>query len=401
MLSTIRQFTLTIWLIVLATFAGRFVFFMIWPFLAILLHRQYGLTELEIGAFLALAAVIGVSFGFFIGFLSDKIGRRKIIIAGLIVSVVSMVVMGTAGNLWALFIGTLLQSIARPMVEDPGRALMTDTVEDRQVKDMALQVRYFALNVGAALGPMLGAAAGLSGQQSTFLILAAVYGLYLAAALAVFSIERPLSGSAMARNLSMGEVLTVLRKDKAFLYFLLATFLVDVGYGQMESGLVQYLEQNSVPDLTVLYSLLIALNAATIVIFQFPLMHLTRRLEPFTRIFIGVALFGIGFLGFALSPLTPPLGLYLSMFILSLGETLVFPTMSIIIDRLAKPEMKGSYFGAYSLSIFGFSAAPLVGGAMLYWFGGATLWYAMVGLAIFTSLLLQRSNRLSVSEPSS
>src|SRR5690606_745984 len=133
MLAAIRQFNLTIWLVILSTFAGRFVLFMIWPFLAILLHSKFGLNEFEVGIFLMLATAAGVVFGFYVGYLSDKLGRRKIMLAGIVLSVIAMTVLGFADSLPLLSAATLLQALARPMVEDPGRALMTDTVEDREV----------------------------------------------------------------------------------------------------------------------------------------------------------------------------------------------------------------------------------------------------------------------------
>lgn len=395
MLAAVRQFNLTVWLVILSTFAGRFVLFMIWPFLAILLYRKFGLNEFEVGLFLALATAAGVIFGFYVGYLSDKLGRRKIMLAGLVLSVIAMIVLGTANSLVMLFAGTLLQSLARPMVEDPGRALMTDMLEDRDVKDMALHVRYFALNVGAALGPMLGAAAGLTGEQTTFLLLGAVYGLYLAAAAVVFNTERPLKGSAMAANFSVGDVLNVLRRDNAFLLFVFAGLLASIAYGQIDAGLVQYLQQQSVTDIATLYAFLIGTNAATIVVFQFPLLKLMARISPFLRAMIGVALFAAGFLGFALTPVEPPFALLFAMFILSLGEAILFPTMNIIIDRLAVPEMKGSYFGAFSFSVFGFALAPLVGGSLLYWFGGFVLWLFMTALAVVVALLFLLANRFS------
>jgi|TARA_A100001391_G_scaffold205431_1_gene206209 MFS family permease len=395
MLAAVRQFNLTVWLVILSTFAGRFVLFMIWPFLAILLYRKFGLNEFEVGLFLALATAAGVVFGFYVGYLSDKLGRRKIMLAGLVLSVIAMIILGTADSLVMLFAGTLLQSLARPMVEDPGRALMTDMLEDRDVKDMALHVRYFALNVGAALGPMLGAAAGLTGEQTTFLLLGAVYGLYLAAAAVVFNTERPLKGSAMAANFSVGDVLNVLRRDNAFLLFVFAGLLASIAYGQIDAGLVQYLQQQSVTDIATLYAFLIGTNAATIVVFQFPLLKLTARISPFLRAMIGVALFAAGFLGFALTPVEPPFALLFAMFILSLGEAILFPTMNIIIDRLAVPEMKGSYFGAFSFSVFGFALAPLVGGSLLYWLGGFVLWLFMTALAVVVALLFLLANRFS------
>ncbi|QJR17446.1 MFS transporter [Pelagibacterium halotolerans] len=395
MLTAVRQFNLTIWLVILSTFAGRFVLFMIWPFLAILLHRKFGLNEFEVGIFLALATAAGVVFGFYVGYLSDKLGRRKIMIAGLVLSIISMIVLGTADSLLMLFAGTLLQALARPMVEDPGRALMTDMVQDRDVKDMALHVRYFALNVGAATGPMLGAAAGLTGQQATFLLLGAVYGLYLAAAAIVFNIERPLQGSTMAANFSLGDVVRVLRRDNAFMLFVFAGLICSIAYGQIDAGLVQYLQQQSVVDIATLYAFLIGTNAATIVVFQFPLLKLTAGISPFLRAMIGVTLFAAGFLGFGLTPVEPPFALLVAMFILSLGEAILFPTMNIIIDRLAIPEMKGSYFGAFSFSVFGFALAPLVGGSLLYWFGGLVLWLLMTFFSVLVALLFFLADRFS------
>ncbi|UYQ72845.1 MFS transporter [Pelagibacterium flavum] len=326
---------------------------------------------------------------------SDKLGRRKIMSVGLALSVLAMIILGTADSLALLFAGTLLQAFARPMVEDPGRALMTDMVEDREVKDMALHVRYFALNVGAALGPMLGAAAGLTGQQTTFLLVGAIYAAYLAAAAVVFNIERPLKGSAMAGNFTLGDVINVLRRDSAFVLFVIAGLLASVAYGQIDAGLVQYLQQQSVVDIATLYAFLIGTNATTIVIFQFPLLKLTAGISPFLRAMIGVALFAAGFLGFALTPVDPPYALLAAMVVLSLGEAILFPTMSIIIDRLAVPEMKGSYFGAFSFSVFGFALAPLVGGGLLYWFGGFVLWVVMALLAVIVSLLFLLANGFS------
>lgn len=395
MFSALRQFNLTIWLIIFATFAGRFVQFMIWPFLAILLHTRFGLNELEVGLFLAVATMAGIGFGFYVGYLSDRLGRRKIILVGIVLSVAAMIMLGSANSLWMLFTGTLMQAVARPMVEDPGRALMTDMVEDRAIKDMALHMRYFALNVGAALGPILGAAAGLTGQQGTFFLLGAVHALYFLGAIVVFRIERPLQGSAMGAQFTFREVLGVLRRDKAFLLFVLASLICSIGYGQIESGLVQYLQQQSVPDLALLYAMLIGLNAATIVVLQFPLLKLMERIRPFHRSMYGVALFGLGFFGFGIAPIDPPYAFFFAMFLLSIGEAILFPTMSIIIDRIAPKDMKGSYFGAFSLAVIGFALAPLIGGYLLFSFGGFALWMVMTALAVSVAGLYLLADRQS------
>lgn len=395
MLAAVRQFNPTIWLVILATFAGRFALFMIWPFLAVLLHRQFGLNAFEVGLFLTSATGAGVLFGFYAGYLADKVGRRRIILFGLGLSVVGLLILGFADSLGLIFVGTLVQACARPMIEDPGRALMTDTVEDREVKDMALHLRYFAINVGAATGPLLGAMAGLTGAQGTFFLVAAVYGAYLLATILVFRTDAPARRSAAPTDFTVRDVLGVLARDRAFLLFVLAGFLSSLAYGQTETGLVQYLELAAVPDIATLYALLIATNAITIVVFQFPLLKLTARLTPFRRAMTGVALFAVGFLGFAVSPIEPPFALMGAMFVLSIGEAILFPTLSLIIDRIAVPRMKSSYFGAYSLNVFGFALAPFAGGWLLHVAGGMALWLAMSALALVVAGLFALANRIS------
>ncbi len=387
MFAALRYFNKTIWLIILATFASRFVLFMVWPFLAILLHNKFGLNEFEIGAFLAGSAAVGVIFGFYVGYLSDIVGRRKIILIGLVLNMIAMTILGISDQLWMLFAGTVIQSFGRGMVENPGRALMTDMVEDRKVKDMALHMRYFFLNIGAATGPLLGTFAGATGQQSTFLVVAGLYVVYFAVAAVIFNIERPLKRTKSGEPLKFSDALKVLRKDTAFLLFVAATLISDIAYGQIDAGLVQYLRQQNVVELAQLYATMIFVNGTTIIIFQFPLLKLLENVRPLMRAMAGVLLFASGFFGFAIAPTETAIWLLVAMFVLSIGEAILFPTLNIIIDRMAPDHLKGSYFGAASLASFGFVLAPVIGGFLLHQFGGLTLWLTMTLMSLSVAVL--------------
>ena len=48
----LRQFPSLVWIVILGTFMVRTTFFMVWPFLSILLYRDYGLSATLIGAIL-------------------------------------------------------------------------------------------------------------------------------------------------------------------------------------------------------------------------------------------------------------------------------------------------------------------------------------------------------------
>lgn len=367
---------------------------MVWPFLAIILHQKFGLNEFQIGAFIAIPIFIGVTTGFYVGFLSDRIGRRKIILVGLTITILALLTMGSADSTTWLMVGMMGQSIARGMVENPGRALMTDMLDDRKTKDMALHVRYFALNVGAAFGPWVGVQIGLTGQQTTFTIVAMVYTAYLIAATIVFTLQPPKHHTKMGKDFSIGHVFSLLRRDHAFMLFVFASLLAFTAYGQIDSTLVQYLRFANFSDLTKFYATLIFINGFTIIIFQFPILKLMENIAPLHRAGSGVLLFILAFIGFALAPVDSHLSLMFCMFLLSVGEVILFPTFSIIVDRMAPEHLKGSYFGAAALSAFGFSLAPLLGGYLLHQFGGVVLWISMACLSALVGALFFLAERL-------
>ncbi len=383
MFTLLKKFNMTVWLVIISTLISRFAMFMVWPFLAIILHTKFAMNEFEIGAFLAFPTFIGVSTGFYIGFLSDKFGRRKIILLGLVITIFAMLTLGAAQSPGFLMAGMIGQSIARSMVEGPGKALMTDMLQDRAVKDMALHTRYFALNIGAAFGPLVGVSFGLTAQQTTFWMVGGAYGLYLLAASVVFRIETPLARAKMDRDHTIKQVITLLGRDHAFMLFVFASLLAFVAYGQIDVGLLQYLRVVNFPDITKFYAVLIFVNGMTVLVFQFPMLKLLENYAPLHRATLGVLLFIVAFIGFMLSPIGMQSGFLISMFLLSLGEVILFPTLSIIVDRMAHEHLKGSYFGAAALGAFGFSLAPLLGGYLLFQFGGTALWLTMAILSGF------------------
>ncbi len=387
MFAAIREFNLTVWLIIISTLLTRFTFFMVWPFLAIILFEKFSLNEAEIGAFITIPIIIGVSVGFFVGYLSDKIRRRKIIIFGLIINIIAMLILGLADNMAIMFMAMIIQSISRSMIENPGKALMTDMLESRSAKDLALHLRYFTLNIGAAFGPFVGVFIGTTGQQLTFNLVAVTYAIYLLAGLIIFSAQAPKNKSKMAETISMKSLLDILLKDYAFLIFVFASLLAFIAYAQIEVGLLQYLRVENFPQITKFYASLIFINGMTIIIFQFPLLKLLQKWQPLNRASLGVLLFIIAFFGFAFTPKDFPQIIMISVFVLSIGEVILFPTMSIIVDTMAPSHLKGSYFGAAALGGYGFALAPIIGGFLLHQFGGMALWLIMALLSLLVGQL--------------
>ncbi|VTP61747.1 MFS transporter, aromatic acid:H+ symporter (AAHS) family [Serratia rubidaea] len=77
-----RTLPAEIHLMLAGTLLTRGAYYMVWPFLAVLLYRQFHLSATAIGVLLAVATVCGALSGVYTGWLSDRFGRRRLILGG-------------------------------------------------------------------------------------------------------------------------------------------------------------------------------------------------------------------------------------------------------------------------------------------------------------------------------
>ncbi|GMG86910.1 MDR family MFS transporter [Biformimicrobium ophioploci] len=389
----IRGFSPVVWIIMAGSFFCRGTYFMVWPFLSILLYRKFGLGAAEIGLILTATAVGASLLGFYVSALSDRYGRKRMLLAGGWLNAGAFVMLMLAESLQDFVIAMTLCSIGRAIWEGPASALIGDLVRERHARELALQLRYFIINIAAAIGPAIGLWAGLTAQQLTFGLTAASYIALNIVLMVVFRELRV--RRARQESSGMRTTLSVLRRDHLFLAIILANILTLFVYAHMDSSLVQYLTREGVEELVGLVSSLILINGLTIITLQFPLLRLTAGWPLNYRIYCGLALLALSQLWYALNPPQFIAGWMGATFLLSVAETLLFPTMSVQVDRLAPDHMRGAYFGAASFYAFGWALAPIVGGLVLDAWGGPVLFGTTAVLTLAAAGIYSVSGKLS------
>ncbi|MGY3888019.1 MDR family MFS transporter [Aeromonas aquatica] len=381
----LRHFPPLVWIVILGTFMVRTTFFMVWPFLSILLYRDYGLSATLIGLILGSTAALSTLVSFYGGWLSDKWGRRNILLFGCLVSALSVSLLGLSHQVFWLAIGVVGSGLSYGLIDSPGKALMADSLAEPKARELALHLRYFLLNLGAAIGPLLGVSYGLSARQETFLLLSASYLLLGLIFILGFRLAGAQAGSAAGPG--MRAVLRVLWQDRGFLLLTLANVLLMLVYAQFESPLIQYLTRAGTPEVERLIGWLVSANALTIVILQFPLLHLTANWLIKSRLQLGVAIFLGAQLLFALGDTAIWWHWIVAVILLSVGECILFPLLNVLIDQMAPSHLKGSYFGAASMSGLGIAIGALLGGWILTNWGGSWL-YGLMALLCLAILVL-------------
>ncbi|EMW7169646.1 MFS transporter [Vibrio fluvialis] len=361
----IQRFNFSVWTVLAGTLFARTSFFMAWPFLIVFLYQDYGATAVEVGTMLASSAVVGAVTGLYSGYLSDKFGRKWVMVAGALAASVAYTGIGMANQIWHFYLLIILAGLMRPMIEAPAKAVLGDNLSNLKDRELAMNIRYFLLNLGGAIGPLIGITLGLAHPQVLFIATGITYLIY--ALWLLMAIER--KGHHVKPDTSLlpnfARTLRVISKDSIFVKMMIANFIMMFVYAQMESSIPQVIVRSSVSDAAQLVASLVLVNTLTIIIFQFPTLKWLEHVPLFVRTRIGMVLMMLAQVGFLFTPTDWPYGWYIAGFILSMGEVIAFPTLNVQIDRMAPAHLRGSYFGAAALYSLGFAIAPLVGGVVI------------------------------------
>lgn len=361
-----------VWFLIVGTAVTRVASFMSLPFLAIHLADNLRLNSFTIGFILGMSGLTGSIGGFIGGYLSDRWGRRPIMLIAF--SVWTGVFFGFwfAEQPYHFLILNGLNGLCRAFFEPTSQALMADVSRPEQ-RLRIFNLRYVAINVGMVVGPVIGSYLYYLVSTQVFLYTGAVYAVYLFFLFRISSKYRRDTGRRDGERIRFSQCLGVIRRDQALGCFVLAGILFFTVYAQIDSSLPIFLAQL---EKSQLYPALLAINAGIVVLFQYFVSRWTEKKSILTSLLVGCCFVILGFFSFAAGE--EHSAFITGIILITFGEILIFPVSSLFIDRLADDRMRGIYYGANQFSQMGLFLGPLVGGWLLDAVGGRNLWWLMV-----------------------
>ena len=381
-----------VWTLLIGTVFARGASFMALPFLALYLSSAHDVHPIWIGVTIGIAPLTGTLGGFIGGYFSDRYGRKTVMLGTIFVWALVYIGFSQASHIGVFMALNALNGLCRSFFEPSSQAMMADLTPS-SLRKRVFSLRYFAINVGAAIGPLIGVSVAQYSSTLPFVLTGCMYTLY---GLTLFFMLHKYSivHASPIQKLRISDALTIAWKDKTLLLFILGGIFVNIGYSQIDSNLPQYL-QTSFSNGVLLFSKLIALNATIVILLQLPLSLLYEKWPVMRAMVVGSILFAIGFASFGY--VSSPAGFMFAMGIVTIGEIFIFPSTSVFIDQIAPEDRRGTYFGAGQFRSVGNFTGPVLGGWLLQDFGGSIL-FSVIGIIILSSIWFYTMGNRQIQE---
>lgn len=161
--------------------------------------------------------------------------------------------------------------------EPTSRALLSDLTKP-EYRLLVYNLRYGAINVGVAIGPIVGLQIGSAKSTIPFLVAAGVYILYTAILAFQFKKYPMEKESEYRKPVTMLNAMRILRKDIVFLVALVGIILSNCGFSHLTTTVSQYFANAHIfEDGVKLFSYMLALNAIVVVIIQYPVIQMCKN----------------------------------------------------------------------------------------------------------------------------
>ena len=397
--SIYHEYPKAFWVYNIIVFIDRFGGFMLYPFFALYLTKKFDIGMSTVGILFGVFSISGLVGSALGGALTDRMGRKGVIIFSLVLSALSALGMGYAPTLGifvavSAIVGTL-SSIGGPAHE----AVVADLLPEHKRAEGYGIIRVI-FNAAVIIAP---AVAGLLIAKSYILlfIIDAVISV-VAAAIVLFALpETKPKAHPNAKPETISQTFAgygKVFKDIPFIGFVIVTVLMALVYMNMNTTLGVYLrDSHGIPEIG--YGTLLSMNAVIVVLFQFWIARKLAKFKPMLMMALGTALYAIGF---AMYGFTSTYMLFaVAMIVITIGEMIVSPFQQSLVASFAPEEMRGRYMAISHLSWgIAFGVGPYFAGWIMDNINPNWLWVAcgVVGtMAMIGYVILDKIHHSSVS----
>lgn len=356
---------------------------MIWPFLMIYVSEKLDVGLAVVASLVTINAISNMVFSFVAGPVTDKLGRKWVMVISLAGNGLCYILMSFATSLTSFAVLMALRGVFNPLYQVGSDAMMADMVLPQKRAD-GYSILRMSNNLGVAIGPAIGGFVTSASYTVAFFLAAAgllTYSILLAVR-ARETLQKDISLKVIKERFGGYEQVL---KDKPFVQFNLTFAMTFITASMVWVLLAVYTKQNfGIPER--LYGFIPTTNAIMVVAFQILITRKTKRHNPLLVMAFGalfyaasslIIAFGTGFWFF-----------WAAMVVMTIGELVMVPTATTFSANLAPADKRGRYMSVHGMTNGLASATgPLLGGALNDYISPRSPWLAG-GLISAISVLL-------------
>lgn len=384
------------------------LYWMYFPFIAVYFSQTISLKWA--GLMLMVPPIISLLFNLIGGYLADTYGRRPIMILGGAIQTGMFAVFALSPSPWLDYCAFLGISVGTALYKPASDAMVADLVDQTNRREVFATFMTMN-NLGAVLGPIIGAV--LFFEYRSLLLWSCTGVTFFYAVLLFVQLKETMPQREQYGKPSASKVLLLelkdffnMRKDKAFMYYIVAGMFSVIAIMQLDLYLAVYITEY-VPLQTLLHwkdwfvqiegaevlGLILGLNGILFVFFVLPI---TKWLKSWTdeRVFIlscllaGLGMFAVGFT-------TNIWILFFLTVIFTFGEIVRAPVMYNFVSTHAPGNARAKYMGAANMQFtLGRFIAPVTV-FLAAWLSPIFIFSAILLSALISLILYKKLFRLS------
>ncbi|MCP8615259.1 MDR family MFS transporter [Salirhabdus salicampi] len=342
---------------------------MIFPFMAIYFTVHFG-AQLT-GILLIVNVVIGTLVGFYGGYLSDLIGRKKLMVIAEVVRTISLVVVAVANSPWyesptITFFMFVVGSICWG-IEGPATDAMLIDVSKPEERKLMYSIMYWSGNLSIALGGAVGAF--LFRDYLFQLFIGMVITSTIVLFVLIFFIQESYVPNVAKKQQQTPKRFQAFRDivnsykvvgtDKVFILFVIAGLFIQSLEFQMTNYIAVRLH-NDMPEQNVflwpingleMTGLLRTENTVLVVIFAAVVMKMMKKYKDKNVFLTSIVLFTIGYT--TISYFNNVWILFAAMVIATIGELMRVPVQQSYLAAMPPDDKRSSYMAVNAFTFQG------------------------------------------------
>ncbi|MBA2940662.1 MFS transporter [Paenibacillus sp. CGMCC 1.16610] len=383
--SVISKYDTAIWVRVVGTILTSLAGFMMRPYLVFYLYDKLDGSVFLSMLIVGLQPLCGIFVNLYAGSLSDKYGRKPMMLAALLIQAFAIGGYIFASHVWEFALISIVNGIGHAMYGPAANAQISDVVPEQNRAEV-FALLHTALNMGSAFGPLLGLL--LFTMNPSIIFLACSVTLVAYAGLVIWKVPEtmPVKSEEMLAAAKANKVKIKWSEHKPLLWITFLAMPVSLLYAQVESTFPLHLQQNF-ENYKSVFATIITFNGCVVIALQLWIAKRTEHVPAYIVVAVSYMLFAVVSIGYGFVPYLAIL-LFVE-FLFTIGEMLNGPHIQKVISVIAPVEHRGLYFSVFGMNWqLSRAIGPVLGGLLFSHYGGKVM-FAVVGVILIAAGIAQ------------